>query len=175
MTTIYDDIGEVVASLMDVTIIDSNAKGYGAPYYMFGHRREISNRVSNKTKDSIAKFQKFPLIALRLDIKEQHDKTAVKMFLNIAIITNTSAGLNAEQRLEQVFKPILYPLYKNFLAKIKVYKNFLILDSFEPTHEKYDRMFWGKAAEEGNLENLFAEPIDAIELINLEVSKRIKC
>lgn len=163
MNFIVDDIGEVVARLRTV-------EG-GAPYYMYGHRLEIANRL--KAKDGLVgvKDEKYPLIALRLDTEEGIGEGFPKQDLNIIIATLTKKQYNAEQRYENVFKPILQPLYLSFIQALRESGLFIWpnLQDF-PTHTKIDRPYWGTANAEENVKNLFDDPIDAIEIIGLKIN-----
>lgn len=136
-----------------------------APYYMYGHRLEINNRLKEKNADNIFKFQKYPLVALRMDFEESINSVVHDVNLNIAMLEFTLKEYNAEQRYENVFKPFLYPMYDNFMSSLRK-SNFMNL-TFD--HTKVDRPFWGTSNEEGNVKYIFDDPLDAIELINLNV------
>jgi hypothetical protein len=74
------------------------------PFYLFGHRREISNRLLMKDKDRVFKFQKYPLFALRLPIEETVTFDYVhEVNLNIAILAFTDKNYKAQDRYEEVF------------------------------------------------------------------------
>lgn len=151
---------------------DGNYKSL-SPYYMYGHRLEISNRLKEKNQDEIFKYQKYPLIALRLDIPEEINGTVHEVSLNIAILEFTDRKYIAEERYENVFKPILYPLYENFLEEVEK-ANFMNLDI--PDHTKIDRPFWGITGSEGNQKHIFDDPLDAIEIVDLKLKLlNIKC
>jgi len=96
---IVDSIGEVVTAMQaDSQLIAAltagipalNDRGYttGMPYYMYGHRRELANRLLEKDKDSVFKYQKYPLVALRLDTPEEYADGVVTFTLNVANIFN---------------------------------------------------------------------------------------
>lgn len=181
MIYIVDDIGKVVQSMR-------NGGGYepyyeqsyeqgqdGSPYYMFGHRQEISNRLTEMTQRPIQKRKKYPLIALKLDTIEIIRGTMIDFRLNLVIATLTEENLNAEQRMAKTFKPILYPLYEKFMkqfANAGLFTWDSTLDQRVAPHTKVDRPFWGTPAEpKGNIKNIFNDPIDAIEIIDLKFSR----
>lgn len=163
MRFITDDIGEVVARLRTV-------EG-GPPYYTYGHRLEIANKL--KAKDGLVgvKDEKYPLIALRLDTEEIMGEGFPKQDLNLIIATITKKQYNAEQRYANVFKPILQPLYLSFIEALRESGLFTWpnLQDF-PAHVKVDRPYWGTPDPEGNVKNLFDDPIDAIEIIGLKIN-----
>ena len=188
MNYIVDDIGLVVDavratwSTLASTQILINSKaitmdGEGAPpYYMYGHRREIAARLLKKqTQGAPEKYRKYPLIALRLDTSERIVGSVSHFNLNIAIVHATQVQYNAEERYTNVFKPILYPLYELFFTKLREFGLFMWTgDLIVPEHTKIDRPFYGTAATEGNIKSVFADPLDAIEIVDLRISKRNK-
>lgn len=138
------------------------------PFFMFGHRQEIANRLNMKDKDSIYKFQKYPLFVLRLDFPEEVTSDYVhEVSLNMAILAFTDKNYRAPQRYENVFHPVLMPLYFDFFEKVQ--------DSSEtmgigrPKHTKIDRPFWGVEELSRNTAYIFNDPLDAIELQNLNL------
>lgn len=187
MNCIEDDIGKVVTAMqtdavlikaLTVALPSLNTNGYQAdmPYYMAGHRVEISNRLLEKDADPVYKYQKYPLVALRLDTPEKNRDGMVDFTLNIAILMFTDRNWNADERLENVFKPVLFPLYDSFL------RNVINVGLFtwpglhkRPVHTKYNRYYWGTEVKEGNTANIFSDPLDAIELIDLKLTQLIKC
>lgn len=163
MSFITDDIGTVVARLR--TVED------GPPYYMYGHRLEIANRL--KAKDGLVdqKNAKYPLIALRLDTEQEIGEGFPKQNLNLIIATLTKKGYNAEQRYANVFKPILEPLYLQFMRALRESGLFIWPGLQDlPVHTRVDRPYWGTPDPEANVANLFDDPIDAIEIIGLKIN-----
>jgi hypothetical protein len=175
MNYLIDDIGTVVASLRGV-IADPNAKGAGAPYYMFGHRLDISNDLRKKSEDKVYKYQKYPLIALNMDFPEEIIGDMIHYTINIGIFMMTDKGYSSAERYTNVFKPVLYPLYEQFFIALRNSGLFSWDGNiYRPRHTKIDRPFWGKTGTESNTAELFSDPLDAIEIINLKVSQRVKC
>ena len=148
----------------------------GMPYYIDGHPQEINLRLTEKSKDSTTKYKRYPLIALRLDTTEEVYGRLHHFKLNIGIFAYTDKNYTSAQRKELVFKPILYPLYYEFLRQLKLSGWFTwpptSLDV--PKHTKVDRYFWGTGTENGNTKNIFSDPLDAIEILNLEVNLDMK-
>jgi hypothetical protein len=188
---IVDDIGTVIEAMKadeSVILINNNKKlQYGeepndvvlywedVPYYMYGHKMEIAARLLEKGKDSRYEYQRYPLIALRLDTPEEKKNGMIMHTLNIAILDMTDAGYTAEQRYANVIKPVLTPLYKSFLRHLKLSGLFTWSgNQEEPPHVKIDRPFWGTSQANGNTANIFSDPLDAIELLNLKINQPIK-
>lgn len=139
------------------------------PFYLFGHRLEIANRLLEKDKDLVYKYQKYPLIALRMPIIESVSSDAIhEVLLNIVILWYTNKSYTAKQRYDNIVHPKLIPLYFDFLDAIQSTETIMTLGI--PEHDKVDRLFWGITESEGNTRYIFNDPLDAIELINLKLS-----
>lgn len=170
---IVDDIGSVVAAMRPFGTVNPTL----TPYYMYGHRLEIAARLSEKDKDSVYKYQKYPLVALRLDTPEVEHDGVIDYNLNIVIVEFTKKNYNAEERYVNVIKPILYPLYNLFIKKLIESGLFMWGPGLKtPPHTKIDRPYWGTAGPEGNIKSIFNDELDGIELMNLKISREInKC
>jgi hypothetical protein len=139
------------------------------PFYLFGHRLEIANRLLEKDKDSVYKYQKYPLIALRMPFTESVSNDQIHdVDLNIVILWYTDKSYTAKKRYDNIVHPYLIPLYFDFLAAIQSTETIMTLGV--PEHDKVDRLFWGISQTEGNTKYIFNDPLDAIELINLKLS-----
>src|SRR5574343_185211 len=154
--TIPDIIGQVV------TAIQENGK----PYFMYGHRMEIANRLLEKDKDRIYKYQKYPLVALRLPITETISEGIIEASLNIAFLEFTDKNYIASERYQNVISPVLFPIYSDFMTALRDHKEVLNVDL---EYEKTDRLFWGVSEGEGNVKYIFNDPLDGIELTNLKI------
>jgi hypothetical protein len=149
----------------------------GKPYYDFGHRLEIVDLFTKKNNNQF-KYTKYPLIALRLDVDEANKSGLVDLSkLNIAILTVTDKNYTARQRYDNVIIPVLFPLYKKFMKALNDSCIFYWKDmSGDPPHTRIDRPYWGTQFMEGNDKNIFNDPIDAIEILNLQMTKKqYKC
>jgi hypothetical protein len=158
------------------TVIDlMRLEGEEKPYYEFGHRLEIANTLTEK-EGTQYKYRRYPLVALRLDMVEEIDEGMQKVNLNIAFITFTDENYKARERYEKVLVPVLYPMVEKFFVKLKKSGIFTWEGHQQyPPHKVVDRPYWGIADTEGNVRNIFQDPIDAIELIDLKINKRYKC
>jgi hypothetical protein len=164
---IVEDIGKVVQLMRDPE--------RDFPYYIYGHRVEISRRLTDMDKDKNLKYAKFPLVALRLDILETYKNGLVHYSLNIGIIHKSKKEYTALQRYDLVFKPVLYPLYEKFWVAFKRAGLFTWDgDANYAPHVKVDRPYWGVSNAEGNIKQLTDDPLDAIEMLDLKFSKTIK-
>lgn len=172
MNKIHEDIGKVVARMRPFGAGTDKAN---VPYYMFGHRLEISQRLTNMAGDGILKYQKYPLVALLMDNTETIEGGVINYNLRILIVAMTAEDDRAQARYDKVFIPILYPLYNSFISNIAKVPGFMWPKDFDyPPHKKTDRPRWGISANEGNLANVFNDPLDAIEITDLRVNQNFK-
>lgn len=147
------------------------------PYFMYGHRQEIATRLLRMDKDVVNSDRKYPLFALRMDIPERVYNGIAHYSLNIVIATYTDRNYDAHDRMANVIKPILYPLYDQFFALLKQSGQFFwetTKDNEYPEHVAIDRPYWGTPSTEGNTANIFNDPIDAIEIVDLKINSFIK-
>lgn len=192
MTYITEKIAQVVEAMRPIGTVVANkivSKDYGQgmadyltetnakhanlpdmPYYMYGHRLEISNRLLEKDEDKVFKYQKYPLVALRMDIPESMNDGLIEVNLNIAFLCFTEKERNAEERMLETFYPVLIPMYDRFMEELRE-SGLFMWDEFQdnPPHERFLRPFWGVEESEGNSKYIFNDPLDCIEVKNLKV------
>ena len=178
MNYVVDDIGKVVASMRGKPEIDAlfhpSLAGL-VPFYLYGHRLDIANRLLLKNMDSVYKEQKYPLIALIMDFPEVISNGMANYNLHLAILHLTESTYTIEDRYTKVFKPVLYPLYLLLMEQLrKVGKFTWPGDQGYPPHTKTDRPFWGKVYEQGNASYIFNDRLDALEISDLKINKTIK-
>lgn len=168
MRIIEDDMGTVVAKMR---ALSSN----NAIYYMYGHTAEVNGRLLMMTSSPTNQSKKYPLVFLRLDAPARVVGDIQHYSLNMGIITFTDKNLNAEQRQAQVFKTKLYPLYELFFEALKKSNLFMWSGNLKkPEHVKIDRYYWGKHLDNKNTENIFSDPLDCIEIVDLKINSRDK-
>ena len=170
---ITEDIGLVVDAVREskVRLWDTQNEPL-TPYYIHGHKLEISNRLLKKDSDKVFKYQKYPLIALKEDIVYDVENDVERYRLNIAILAPTVKTYKSEERDEFDVKPILNPLYDLFLDKLKE-SGLFFYNGQRPEHTTAIRKYYGMS--DGANSYIFNDPLDAIELIDLRLNKRIKC
>lgn len=168
MNYLVEEIGKVVAAMR------TGANSL-EPYYLFGHKLDIANRLLLKNNDEVFKDQKYPLVALFMDFPELIEQGLAKYTLHVVILNLTDANYTIEDRYAKVFKPVLYPLYESFMSCLKKVGKFSYPgDQTYPPHTKIDRPYWGMVYEQGNDRYIFNDRLDAIEITDLKISKTFK-
>ena len=121
-------------------------------------------------KDPAGRFQKYPLVYLVQDFKETRGKTSGiygETTLNIIIAHHTTSSFKITDRYQQVFKPVLYPIYYSLLNQLAKHPQLNEEDETMVLHGKTDRSYWGRTAIGGNDKLKITDTVDAIEIDNL--------
>jgi hypothetical protein len=176
MNAIVDFIGSVV----DKTSLAVEAKIDKPVFYFFGHTKEINNTLSSYSKTEEYRKQKYPAIFLIMDFAEKRNAKQgieVETTLQLLIVAESNKDDRAADRYEKVFKPVLYPIYEQFIKTLQ--NDSLIwkpLSGFIP-HEKIDRpLISGMKMETADgVKNLFNDFLDAIEIRNLQLTILKQC
>lgn len=143
----------------------------GPPYFMSGHRVELAARLAVRDQSTANKDKKYPMILLFLDAPATREGNVIKHRLNMAIMTYSKKERNAEERLEQVIDEKLRPVYEAFKQGLVDSGLFIWEgDPTEPPHTAVDRPNWGVPTGEGNERQYFKDPVDAIEITELELN-----
>ena len=185
MNVIVDDIGTVVTNINNgrywAREFDEFFKGNPCQY-LYGHKVEITNRLLKQQQNKDLKEQRYPLVALFLDIEEPIIGDVINYKLNLVIVAKTNPNDTTEARYQdsKPFKTVLYPLYNAFFKSLSdsgLFFSPTVAD--KPKHTKIDRPFWGKAVtDELGIKqteaNIFNDYLDAIQIKNLEVNQKIK-
>lgn len=145
------------------------------PYYMYGHKLVIAKELLEKDSDRVEKFRKYPLVALRLDSAADIYNGIIHYNLNLGFFHETKEEYSAKERFDLVINDILMQMYSNFFQAIKDSGKFFWEGSQDyPQHTKIDRPFWGVEQENGNAGNIFNDPLDAIEIVDLKINSYIR-
>lgn len=143
--------------------------------YQYGHFRELISTLAQWDADASQQqqLQKYPLVFLVQDFREQRGKTAgmyAEVSLNIIVCHQTDPNYKVTDRMANVFKPVLYPIYYSLIKQLS--KNSLTY-AVSPdliAHDKWDRAFWGTSKlNAGNDKTLLNDYVDAIDIQNLSL------
>lgn len=146
--------------------------------YIFGNAQYIKERLDELSRTPVGNELKFPLIALFCPFTEERKDvdhyTKAKIRLLIACPSNKE--WSNEERLETSFKSILRPIYKGFLNALEADHR---LDwGYKPhiAHEYSENYSYGRYGAVTASGEQVSEPIDAINITNLEIKvKQTNC
>jgi hypothetical protein len=138
-------------------------------HFEYGHYTDIQERLTAKGKT--AKFDRYPLVCLFEDFKIRHRKEGLTGVtdMKIIILHSSKNTITRQQREDNVFVPILYPIYEEFLNQLDISGNFMIYDKSRIIHDQINRPHWGDPAMYKNESYLFGDVLDGIELSNLQL------
>lgn len=138
-------------------------------HYDYGHYTDIRERLIAKNKTD--KQGKYPLVCLFEDHKIKHGKEGLTGItdLKLIILYSSKKEITREQREVNVFRPILYPIYFEFLKQLAVSGHFNIYDVTKIPHDQINRPHWGDPGIYKNDSYLFGDVLDGIEIANLQL------
>lgn len=159
------------------TITDRTSVKLNMPLnYMHGHPKEITDSLTEMTRNPTAAAGKYPLVALFQDFEEDKSGDFTKVKLQMIIAVLTSNKMKAPERYNASFRPYLYPIYEELIRVISRSGYFNESTEKQIKHIKIDRLFWGRNGLYGNQGNIFNDFVDCIEIKNLSLSvKPLKC
>lgn len=139
--------------------------------YIFGNAQYVKDSLDTMSKATSTNDMKFPLIALFLPFKEQRgvDGYFSKATVRILIACSSSKEWSNEERLVRSFQNILRPIYERLKEELLAdgridfgYKDLL-------PHEYSENYSYGRYGAHTGTGDALSEPIDAINISNLEI------
>jgi len=159
-------------------LMPSIIQKYGSTvYYDYGHYREIVKNLTIKEANT-DKPHKFPLVWLIMDFEEKHGE-ALSVYasssFNIIIAMDSTANRTMKQRRDEVYVPVLLPIYKALIDSILESQDIKTLGT-DLKHTAIMRPYWGKQDNLGNGEaNLFNDIVDVIQIKDLKLNIKEIC
>jgi len=170
---LVDEIGTLVSNAS--AILNAATVLTGPINYQYGYLMELQDTLKEYSKTNQFSNLKYPLFWLvqpftisRKDVTYYGDTT-----LRIFIIQESEAGLKAKERMEQKFKPILYPIYRELIKQITASGQlFDGLMGDHLVHNVTDRYYWGE-----DQQNIINDVFDCMEISNmkLKISNKQNC
>lgn len=168
--TFVDIIGNVVTLVR----AEYDAANDEQPFYLYGHPADIFEILAEKDKSSTHKSKKYPMICLFQDFEEESNKARTLITgATIAIVTETKKVYRAKDRYDNIFTPVLQPIYELFIQYLRQSKYLSSDDLYN--HKKTDRLYWGKSDDFGNTANKTNDALDAIIITNLNLEINNNC
>lgn len=139
--------------------------------FEYGHKNDINERIIAYGNQRI---NFCPMVCLFEDYKLKHGDKNLTGITNLimVIIYYSKPDITRVQREENVFRPILYPVYLELLNQLKLSGAFSIYDVTSIKHDQINRPHWGdpELYKEYPLKGVF----DGIELNNLQLTTFLK-
>lgn len=163
LTTIQDNQREIFDGKTDIVSID----------YQYGHRLELIETLSQMSQSKTEKYHKYPLVYLVQDFPEDLGRAPgiyADVVLTIIVAHGTQQGSKITKRMEQVFKPVLYPIFQELCTQLFKHPQIHVQSPSSIQMRKWDRSRWGRVeVSTGNTANKLSDFVDAIELEQLRL------
>ena len=140
-------------------------------HFQQGHMLEIINTVKEMSADPDTD-KRYPLIAFQHDVTEQETDKGTEFEVTLFIVTITDPLYTSKQRSELNFKPVLTPVYNEFINQIvrSGYFDEHTELQVRKAHKKINHLFWGNSGVMGNEANIFGDAVDCIEVKGLKLT-----
>jgi len=171
--TILADIQASELAIQQITNPAATESSIVAINFQYGHLREIIETMKQYEQSPELRYEKYPLVALFLDIPEQYGNSGGypgECTLHIAICYGTGKTLKAEERYAQVIKPILLPLYEELMKQIEACAEIITGSADHIQHTMQEHPYWGRGGLGDHEGNVFADAVDAIEITDLQLT-----
>lgn len=144
-------------------IVKDTACIYGKDiYYYAGDPLEINNKLGSK---DFGGYKTYPAIFFFLSIDENQDNASYWGLIDpiFSIVEKTETTYKTEDRIEKVFKPVIYPIYSAFMEALR--RSPIVHPGGNINHftrVKRDNYFYG--SENNTKKKLFGDKLDATTL-----------
>lgn len=130
-------------------------------FFQFGYWQNIHDQLLDYGNTATLRSQRFPLIILHADFTETTvNAWTIRINPTFYIVTQSEQNYSIEKRIEEIYKPILYPIYKDFITAIRHSEKFYINGQDIP-HTRKDLYYLSSAGAE---QNKISWIVDAIEI-----------
>jgi hypothetical protein len=138
--------------------------------YTFGNAQYVKDRLDELSKTAKGNDIKFPLIVLFVPVNETRGKSDFysKTKVRVLIACSSKQQWSNEERRVYSFQNILRPIYKRFLDALLSDGRFDFVEDEVP-HEYSENYSYGRYGAHTGTGDAVSEPIDAINISNLEL------
>lgn len=139
--------------------------------YTFGNAQYVKDKLDELSKTPRGNEMKFPLIALFCPFEEKRDTPDCysRASVNILIACSSMKQWSNEQRLQTSFRNVLRPIYRRFLDALREDGRFSIEYDGQIPHKYSENYSYGRYGAHTGTGEEVSEPIDAINISNLEL------
>lgn len=139
--------------------------------YTFGNAQYVKGKLDELSKTPRGNEMKFPLIALFCPFEEKRDTPDCysRASVNILIACSSMKQWSNEQRLQTSFRNVLRPIYRRFLDALREDGRFSIEYDGQIPHKYSENYSYGRYGAHTGTGEEVSEPIDAIDIRNLEL------
>jgi len=167
---------DVIDEAVKACYAECDEQNLTRPKYLYGQYRSIAKELVDQSGDPNIRGNKYPLILLGLDSQYKEveiDETQYKVNCNIWILDETKEDWYTSDRFAEVFKKVLYPLYKIFMKQLFA-STYVSSRRIEITPETRLFPFWGTNVA-GDSKAIINDPLDAMMVGLSDLIINIKC
>lgn len=153
-----DEMGTIVAAV-------KTALSLPVLNYQYGYVYELNETLKQMEANPAMYDKKFPLVWLAEPYTEKRSTYAYwadVLDMRMFIMSSTSKTVKSTDRMTDVFKPILLPIYRELIKQID--NSPVFVKQKEVVHNKINRYYWGEAQQ-----SVLNDPVDCIEISNLQL------
>jgi hypothetical protein len=131
--------------------------------FKYGYLAELKTYLQQLSKDDPIK--KYPLVWVRYPFSITHDSTffGATNDLTMFIIAESNTDRTAKRRMTEIFKPIIYPIYRRLMIELNETTG--ISYDVNRKHTTIDRFYWG-SAQQSEIDDV----IDCMEISNIDLT-----
>ncbi len=140
ITEVFTEIVAAISVKLN-NVLNTNVHSY------YGYIEEVNSTLMQMNKSPDHFDKKYPLIWLKQPFTISSGLNTIygkAEDLEMFIIASSDANYKAKDRMEKIYKPILYPILKELfteMAKHKAFLGYQVDQKFKIT----DRYFWGES------------------------------
>lgn len=146
--------------------------------YIFGNAQYVKTRLDELSKASFGSEMKFPVIVLFCPVNERRGNANWRSIAKVRVLIACSSTRkwSNEEREVYSFEKMLRPIYRRFLEELKADTRLDFGSQDEVAHEYSENYTYGRYGAYTGTGEEVSEPIDAINITNLELKvNNIKC
>lgn len=166
---IVKEIGEVIDAMKN-PVADKTKP----PFYFYGHPVQVNRELLALNRNNPKGDTKYPAFIFRLDTPATPENGYWKFNINIAVVGFSNRTRRTEERIAFI-QSDLWPLWSKFVELLPLYGFQWTGDLRIPPGTVVERPYHGTKTEDRNTDNAFNDPLDALEVINLKISKQPTC
>lgn len=170
---IPDEFADIATEMS--TALALSGPAVGPVNYQFGYIKELDNTLKEMLKPKETRPLAFPVMFLEMPFTISRNRGEVYGRIpsfRIILLANTDVKYTAKQRLDLVYKPILFPVYRELLKAIADSPAFTTDGPDRIVNTVTDQHYWGSSQS-----SQLTHPVDAriVTISDLIVRNNFNC
>lgn len=155
----------LVDELEVIAAATKTSLGISVLNYQYGYVEELNETLKQYENEPALFDKKLPLIYVAEPYETEHGEAGIfgKADPDIYIFASTQKVYKARDRMEQVYKPIIFPIYREFLKQIVLSVVFDHTSVETLKHKTAKGYYWDKE------QKLFNDAVDCLRIKGLDL------